>query len=333
MAKILPVRIFPHYNTRYMKLVRGVLKFRFPSILLVLLLVTNFLWLTVNLSLAERESDRAKQYPFLSKRIFIESQNDILINFTPLRQAMRDYLSKQPGNIGVFFEYLPSGNSIGVNDQMEVKIASLVKIPVVMAAYKAIEDQKLQPGKVITVGQEDIDKSFGSLWRQGAGTKITVEESIRLMLVESDNTAVRALTDELPEFAIENVFDSLDIPKEKEGGYAVISPKSYTSILRSLYLSSYLQREHSNAILNTLTKTNFTDRLPSGVPGNVSVAHKIGIYELDKLHPVFSDCGIIYAPNRPYSLCVMTQDIEEEASRSQMRTISKMVYGYVSAVQ
>jgi beta-lactamase class A len=296
----------------------------------VLLGVNGFLFLTHNDSSAENANT---QYPYLSKRIFTESQNDILINFTPLRQAMRDYVNKQNGNLGVYFEYLPSGTSVGVNDQMEVKIASLVKIPVIMAAYKTAEDGKLDLNKTMTIDQDDLDKSFGDLWKQGAGAKITVSEAINLMLTKSDNTATRVLTDELPEFAVDNVFDSLDLPKEREGGFAVISPKSYTSIMRSLYLSSYIQREHSNLILDALTKTSFSDKLPAGVPEEVAVAHKIGVYDQDSQHPVYSDCGVVYAPNRPYSLCVMTKDLDENTSRQHMQLLSKMVYGYVAQVK
>ncbi len=202
-----------------------------------------------------------------------------------------------------------------------------------MAAYKAIEEGKMSINTPLTINQNDLDKSFGNLWKRGAGATITVNEAIDLMLIKSDNTATRVLTDELPQFAIEDVFDGLDIPKDKENGFAVISPKSYTSVLRSLYLSSYVTRDHSNAILSTLTKTDFSDKLPAGVPDSVVVAHKIGVYNTDSQSPVYSDCGIIYVPSRPYSLCMMTKNVSENTSRQHMQLISKMVYGYVSQVK
>lgn len=306
------------------------------QILLYAAVIVNILLLTINGFLLSKNNSSvgySKQYPYLSKRIFTENQNDILINFTPLRQAMRDYVSKQNDKIGVYFEYLPSGTSIGVNDQMEVRIASLIKIPIVIAAYKKIEEGKLDLNKSMTIDQDDLDQSFGQLWQRGAGAKLTVDKAVNLMLVESDNTAARVLTDELPEFAIESVFDSLDIPKEREDSIAVISPKSYTSILRSLYLSSSLSRDNSNRILEILTKTNFTDKLPAGVPEEVKVAHKIGIHDQNSEHPVYSDCGIVYIPNRPYSLCIMTKDVDENTSRQHIRLLSKMVYGYVASVR
>jgi beta-lactamase class A len=137
----------------------------------------------------------------------------------------------------------------------------------------------------------------------------------------------------LPEGAIDRVFDALDIPKHREGEYSVISPKNYSSILRSLYLSSYLRREDSNGILDILTQTKFNDKLPAGVPGKVLVAHKIGVFdENDAGQPVFSDCGIVYQPDRPYVLCIMVK-ADEATARQHIQLLSKMVYGYVSQVK
>lgn len=302
------------------------------SILLGISLFFNGIFGFQALSNQETQKVTPNELQFLSKRIFSENQNDILINFTPLRDSIKEYVNKQDVEIGVYFEYLPSGTSIGVNDQLEVKIASLVKIPVVMATYKAIEEGQLSWDTTISVDADDLDDSYGNLWKRGAGTTLTVEEAIKLMLIESDNTAVRSLTDYLPELAIERVFDSLDIPTKRIDNFAVISPKSYTSILRSLYLSSYLERNDSNTILKILTETKFTDKLPAGIPTSIPVAHKIGVYDQNSSElPVYSDCGIIYEPNRPYSLCLMVRSSEKE-TQQHMKLLSKMVYGYITQV-
>jgi len=295
-------------------------------------LAVNLGWTLYNVSQSRKDQPTAAaQYPLLSKRIFAENQNDILINFTPLRSAMRSYVAKQPEKIGVYFEYLPSGTSIGINDQMEVRLASLIKVPVVMAVYKEMERGKLSSDTVITMQREDFDPRFGNLWKRGAGAKLTIAETIHINLVESDNTATRLLVRQLSEGAIDAVFDALDLPKDRQDGAAVISPKSYASILRSLYLSSYLERAHSNEILDILTRTNFNDQIPAGVPEGVKVAHKIGTFEGQDAQPVHNDCGIIYVPNRPYALCIMVPG-DEATSRKHMQYLSKMVYGYIERV-
>ena len=162
---------------------------------------------------------------------------------------------------------------------------------------------------------------------------MTVEETIRLSLVNSDNTASNILRSTIPALAIDRVFDSLDIPKDTKGVFHIISPKNYSSILRSLYLSSYLTEASSNEILGILTMTVFNDKIAAGVPKNIKVAHKIGVFSTkDELEETYGDCGIVYVPKRPYVICIMTKSNETE-SREHMQHISKMIYGYVTAVK
>lgn len=267
-------------------------------------------------------------YPFLSKRIFAENQNDILINFTPLRQALREYIEKIPDPVGMYFEYLPSGTSIGINDKMELRLASLIKTPLVMGVYRQIEQKKISQDTTITLTQEDIDPKFGDVWKRGVGAQLSVREAIDLTLIKSDNTTANALLEVVPINVVDEVFDSLDIQTSEQGEVDLISPKNYSSIFRSLYLASYVSRDSSNEILDILSRTDFNDQIAAGVPKNITIAHKIGVYNRENAR---SDCGIIYVPKRPYLLCVMVK-ADETKAKEHMQLISKMVYGYVVAV-
>ena len=76
--------------------------------------------------------DIYQKYKYLSKRVFQEDPNDVIINFVPLRKAIRAYIEEEKNTVGVYFEYLPSGISVGANDREEVKLASLAKVPLAM---------------------------------------------------------------------------------------------------------------------------------------------------------------------------------------------------------
>lgn len=303
-----------------------------PNILLAVVLIGS---VVVNIALVflmnkgpsvtNPSDDESLKYPLLSKRIFAENQNDILIHFVPLRAVLNDYITKQKEQIGLYFEYLPSGTSIGINDRMEVRFASLIKIPVVMAVYKQMEDHNFTKNNYLTIKEENLHKGFGNLWKRGAGARITVEEAIELSLKESDNTALRTLVDILPQGAIEAVFENLDIAIDTGLGYPIISPKNYASIMRSLYLSSYLSREHSHEILELLTQTKFDDMLTAGIDPSITVAHKIGVFDPLGVH---SDCGIVYIPNRPYTICIMVE-AEEKSAKQHIAVLSKMIFGYI----
>jgi beta-lactamase class A len=305
--------------------------------LLMLSVVANGIFTYVVLEKNHPSRDLQKKYPLLSKRIFVKDQNDFIINFTPLRTALNDYVAAQPEKVGVYFEYLPSGTSIGVNDREEIKIVSWSKVPLAMSILKKIERKEMNLADLLTIEKKHLNAEFGTLWKQGEGTKISVGELIRFNLVESDNTAFNVLFDQLTQSEIDEVYDVLDIAlseeTENEETYLLIAPKRYASIFKSLYLSSFLSKKHSTLILDTLTQTQFDKKIVSGVPEHIPVSHKIGVFsKYYDDRDLFTDCGIIYAPERPYILCVFVENTEEQAEK-HMATISSMVYKYVTLVK
>ena len=105
---------------------------------------------------------------------------------------------------------------------------------------------------------------------------------------------------------------------------------SYSEFLRTLYNATYLDANDSNHILQLLTQSTFTQGLVSGVPANIQVSHKFGERSfadsnLLELH----DCGIVYAPNHPYLLCVMTEGYDDPTLASFIAQISNITYNYV----
>ncbi len=275
----------------------------------------------------------SEQYSFLSRRIFAKNQNDFLINFTSLRNNLQSFIAKQPksDSIGFYFEYLPSGASIGINEKANFVLASLLKVPLVMATYKEIESGQMNKDQMLTINEEDLDTAFGDLWKKGVGYQLTVKQTIYYALKYSDNTAKNMLFDAIKEQELENVFDALDIPKELEEKVPVVTPKNYTSVLRNLYLSTYLENEHSQTILKLLAETPFDDKIAAGVPQDVPVAHKIGVYIVnpqDQNNSIYTDCGIVYVLKRPYSLCIMMKSSNQEAQKV-MKELSSRVYQFV----
>lgn len=300
-------------------------------------LIINGVFVYNNIKRSSFYSSDQENFYLLSKRIFVENQNDILINFIPLRSALKEYAEKKDSKVGVYFEYLPSGTSIGVNDKEEVRLASLSKVPIAMSIFKKIERGEMSLNDTLVIEEKNLNHRFGDLWQQGEGTHVSVEELLRLALTESDNTAYYTLYDQLTYDEVKEVYEGLDITigQEKEGDvlYPLVSPKNYSSIFRSLYLSSFLSKENSSYILHILTHTIFKDKIVAGVPSTVVVAHKIGVFEeYNSSKNVFIDCGIVYVPNRPYILCAFVRGTDEEAQK-HISTLSKMIYEYVVAIK
>lgn len=122
------------------------LKHKFQKLLknrsFVISLVINFslvTWLVFLLFIAKPVSVvKESFYPFISRRVLVENKNDTIINLMPLREALIDYSKKTVDKVGIYFEFLPSGNSIGINEKDQYRVSSLAKVPNVMGIYKKI---------------------------------------------------------------------------------------------------------------------------------------------------------------------------------------------------
>lgn len=154
----------------------------------------------------------------------------------------------------------------------------------------------------ITLTKDMLDDRFGNLYRKGAGYKLKASEAVRLAIVESDNTAVKSLVPMISKEDFDAVYEGLDINLDIDHQGALLSAKSYSSILKALYLAAVLNKDDSEHILDLLTKTKFPDKLVAGVNPSVPVAHKIGDFATDKQNEGYRDCGIVYVPRRPYEL-------------------------------
>jgi len=287
----------------------------------------------INHNESEANGGQSK-YKYLSQRIFVENPNDVFVGLTPLRTALKEEIAKYENRVSLYFEYLPSGASIGINERDEYPLASLFKLPVVISTITRIEDGLDSWDKELVMTADVIDKNFGSWWQKGEGAKVTLRQAVEAAITQSDNTAHFLLMKNLTTEEINDVYRNLDfgIENTKSGPAFLGSAKSYASVFRALYLSSLLKEEDAEMLLELLMRTNFSDRIPAGVGEGVRVAHKIGVYEIEDLgSTIYSDCGIVYIPKRPYILCMMFEGTEEQ-TREQMQTLSKLIYEYMIRV-
>jgi beta-lactamase class A len=267
-------------------------------------------------------------YPLLAKRIFIEDPNDTIINFVPLRRALEEKFAALTVPYSFSFEYIPTGTTIRIGDDKELVGASLLKLPVVMDLYRAAELGKVDLDQTVTIQPNELNDQFGDLWKRGAGAKLKLREAAKLALVQSDNTAILIVQHHIPAdmSADDQALSAVDADYNATADQVTISSKSFSSILKCLYFTCYLNRDDSQEILSDLSGSDFDTQITAPIPQDVVVAHKIGV-QFDKLTE--SDCGIFYVPKRPYLLCMMVGLPTDQANQF-MSDVSSTVYKAVT---
>ncbi len=83
--------------------------------------------------------------------------------------------------------------------------------------------------------------------------------------------------------------------------------------------------------LTYLVNSEFKEGIAGGVPSEIKVAHKFGERTLSADLKHLHDCGIVYYPDNPYILCVMTRGNNYQELSNIIKTISKMTYDEVES--
>jgi beta-lactamase class A len=199
-----------------------------------------------------------------------------------------------------------------------------MKVPLMVAGLKKVEKGDLSLEEKIELVSADIDTSWGELSKKGVGEQVSVKELLESMIEESDNTAYRTLSRTVGQEAFDEALLALGLPINKD---STISPKDYGNILRSLYISSYLRRPMSELALNMMLRTKYNTQIPAGIPTGIPIAHKVGFnFEIGEFH----DCGIVYVPQKPYIICLMSRESSNIEADRVISSVSKIVYDYVS---
>lgn len=274
------------------------------------------------------------QYSLLSRRVQIDNPNAPQVNFTKLRSQLESYvnsLGDDSKNVSVYFEYLPTGVAININEQNEAIGASLMKVPMVMTLYKAGEKGLVDLDKKVALKQEWLNDEYGSLYSKGVGYEISIREAAELTLKESDNTALLLISDQIDSSIdqSDSVVSFLDLEFEVNSDERVlIGARSYASVLKCLYLACYNNKKDSQEMLEYMTKSVFNERLTSQLPDELLVAHKIGTFST----AYQSDCGVFYVPERNYMLCVMVKG-EDPMASDYISKVSQKTYNYINTIK
>ncbi|MDB5189480.1 MAG: hypothetical protein JWL82_437 [Parcubacteria group bacterium] len=234
--------------------------------------------------------------------------------------------------VAVYFQMLNKDQWFSVNASQLYQPASIAKVPLMMwfiglaETDPSILDQSLdyKEGSVKLTPHFD----YGGIEH---GKTYSVSDLIESMIVNSDNNAAYALASRLTPEQQTSMFADFDFraPRGTSTEYRN-DVKTIAASYRLLYDATYLTPEDSEKALELLSRTKFNAGLNAGIPDDVRAAHKFGERETTSGAWQIHDCGIIYAKNNPYILCVMTRGKDPDVLAGVIADISKLVYTEVT---
>ena len=278
-------------------------------------------------------SENSTSYKFINPLLFCQDQNLDNQNLDAMQSSIETYVAqeKQNGDLidaAFYFKDLNGGPWSLINPAFRTFPASLLKVPLAISIYKHAE---ANPGfldtKVIFSGGPNTDQSehFQAPQQIQANTTYQVKNLLDYMLADSDNSAMYLLGSMISPQELADSYTRLSIEPPTSAGYTV-GVKTYSSFFTILFSGTYLSANDSESLLSILSKSTFTQGIVAGVPGGTMVAHKFGEADTADGTMWLTDCGIVYKPNQPYLICVMTHGSSPATLANVISTISGTVY-------
>jgi beta-lactamase class A len=316
---------------------------KFLITIILLLIVTNIcaIFYAIRQTHYGQTSRSSENYKWLNPRLaFIDEPIVSKVSYEVFKNNLTEIIERsikegRINRVAVFFRDLNDGPTFGINSNDYFIPASLLKVPLAITYLRLAEqnsallDQRLVNNK----SSSESMLEFPPAENLEEGKSYTIEDLLYRSIVYSDNISYLILSEYLQQFSPDRnldaetfedlgILDAWSSDPTKED----ISVKSYASIFRILYNSSYLSKKFSDKVLGYLVESEFNDGLRRGVPDAILVAHKFGERSVgDYLHQLH-DCGIVYYPQNPYLLCIMTEGDDFNALSEVIGIVSKAVY-------
>lgn len=235
-------------------------------------------------------------------------------------------LESHEGRVAAAVRHLETGATFVHHADEPMPTASLVKLPVMIAAYAAVHAGQVRLDEQLMFTAADLVPGSPVLDKLSPGATFTLRDAIRMMIAASDNTATNlvlgriglpatnALLDRLALGGIRlNSFvyrrdTSLDGERSRACGLGCGTAADFVELLALLH-SGELERRgilgpgDSAAMLDHLLACEDRGMSPRDLPTGYGVAHKTGLVSGTR-----TDAGIILGPAGPIAFCLLTAD-------------------------
>jgi beta-lactamase class A len=278
--------------------------------------------------------------------------NGLVAQSDSLRARLEQRIAATPGAlVGLYYKSLSSGELVTIAPDSSFHAASTMKVPVMIEFFRQVERGGLSADQPVLLvnsfasivdGSQfsvaPIDDSDSTMYLR-IGQRVSARELVERMIVRSSNLATNAVIELVGAKHADSTAHALGarnmrVLRGVEDGKAFQKGMNNTTTARDLgaLLEAIEKRTAASArncdtMLAILSRQEFNDEIPAGLPPGTRVAHKTG-----SITAVLHDAALVYPAGRsPYVLVVLTRNIpDERVARVLIADLSRLVYEHVT---
>jgi serine-type D-Ala-D-Ala carboxypeptidase (penicillin-binding protein 5/6) len=243
-----------------------------------------------------------------------------------LEEVLKPMIEAHHGDAGIAVKHLKTGETYEYKADRPMPTASLIKLPVMITTYEAVDKGKLSLGEMIELKKADQVPGSGILTSHfSPGATISLRDAIRLMIVYSDNTATNLVLDKLGLPATNECMERLGCPdtkinskvfradtsiakdRSKQFGLGSTSARDMVKLCELLHDKKVVTDKACKQMMDNLYACDDKIKVPRLLPPGTKVAHKTGSVNSSR-----TDAGIIDTPSGPIAYCILTNKNKDQ---------------------
>ena len=249
------------------------------------------------------------------------------VSAADLEARISPLVKEHKGKVAVAVKNLKTGESFYLHADDAMPTASLIKLPIMVETYWQAKEEKVKLDTQLTLKKDDKVPGSGILTSHFSdGATFSLKDSVRLMIVFSDNTATNMVLDQIgipstnarmAELGFKStrinakVFKgtttSIDPEGTKKYGLGSTTARDMIGLLELIDAGKVVSPDACKEMLGHLKACDDKEKMTRFLPVGTVVAHKTGSVNASK-----TDAGIIYLKSGPVAVCVLTDGNEDQ---------------------
>lgn len=262
------------------------------------------------------------------------------MTFMELQNRIEEIVAQLPGKASIKL-CTPEGE-LDINANERISAASLIKVPIMMAAYLKAERDGLDLKQFVPILREQRVGGMGVVTHLSQDLALPLEDIITLMIIVSDNTCTNLTIDNVGIEYIQRVCAEfgckqtvlgrrlMDYKARARGLDNWTSAADMALLLREIWEGTKLPVNGQEKMCYNLRSQQFNTKLPRRIPygPNTIIAHKTG-----EISAVEHDAAIIEVNgNRAYLAVLLHELTDTIAGQDAHVSIGRLVWEYLSAL-
>ncbi len=249
------------------------------------------------------------------------------------------------GNVAVALEHVERGVRWERLADQPFVAASVIKLPLLAAAYEAAAEGRLRLDEPVRWEPEDQVLGCGVLRELTPGGTLPLRDLLALMVVVSDNTAANLVLERVGVTAVNDfcarhglvgtrLVRPLMIVPEGAVGTNRVTAADIAGLLARLARGEVVSWDASRRMIDILKRQQFRDGIPALLPEPAAerplgslppweVANKPGAIDGYQ-----HDVGLVYLPGQCFALAVLTSGLAAAAAKATIAQVARAAYDH-----